>query len=507
MQAALIPPEGADAATDPVRWLISEQLRLMERQLDLMRAHVTGSGQAMDGPSGLADTSPRATPITARSIEVPVLPNVARFMNERETPHPERWNLGVMLTPARRLRPESVRQVVAALSERHDALRLRFQRVRTGCASSIAPATDPPPFATSDLSGVAPMDRSSAVERRADELEQSLDLEHGPLFRVELFDLGEQGQRLLVIVHHFVMDQLAWPTFWEDFETLYAALERHAAIALPPPTTSFEDWARSLQRYADSDVLRAEVPVWLDLPWEHIRPIPLDHPDGANTNASAAHIELVLSSQQTNALLRRTPGVVRKADLILTALARVTARWTGSDTALIDMMGHGRDDGIVDGVDPYATVGFFISYTPMVLRLPDASSGLAQPPLTDQIEPLMRRALDFDLLRCMTSDASIRDAFRDLPKAQILFNHHGQRDEPDEAPRSAMFAMAPESIGETHSPEGIRYYPIAVSSEIHRGQLRLNFVYSANLHERSTIASLTDEFMVELGEIISRAAV
>ena len=218
----------------------------------------SGSGQAMDGPSGLADTSSRATPATARSIEVPVLPNVARFMNERETPHPERWNLGVMLTPARRLRPESVRQVVAALSERH---------VRFGFASSAsvpavpprsAPATDRPPFATSDLSGVAPMDRPSAVERRADELERSLDLEHGPLFRVELFDLGEQGQRLLVIVHHFVMDQLAWPTFWEDFETLYTGLERHTAIALPPPTTSFEDWARALERYADSEVLRAE---------------------------------------------------------------------------------------------------------------------------------------------------------------------------------------------------------------------------------------------------------
>jgi non-ribosomal peptide synthase protein (TIGR01720 family) len=237
-----------------------------------------------------------------------------------------------------------------------------------------------------------------------------------------------------------------------------------------------------------------------------VLPIPLDHPGGANTNESAAHIELVLSSEQTKALLRRTPGVVRKADLIITALASVMARWTGSDTVLIDMMGHGRDDGIVDGVDPSATVGFFISYTPMVLRLPDASRGRVPPPLTDQIEPLMRRALDFDLLRCMASDASIRDTFRDLPRAQILFNHHGQRDEPDEAPRSDMFAIAPESIGETHNPAGIRYYPIAVSSEFHRGNLRLNFVYSANLHERSTIASLADEFMVDLGEIISRSA-
>jgi non-ribosomal peptide synthase protein (TIGR01720 family) len=504
VQAAMLAGADGPGTPDGVRWLIAEQLRLMEKQLDLMRASVAAADPATS--TVVEPTATVVPPSAAGPVPVPMLPNVARYMTERESPHPEHWNLGVLLTPARRLDPGIAGRVVAALLERHDALRLRFFAEGAGWASAIAPATGPVPFGVTDLSGVAAAARPAAVERRAGEVQESLDLQQGPLIRVELFDLGEGGQRLLVVAHHFVMDQLSWPPFWEDFEAYYDGLERGVPVTLPAPATSFESWAHALKRHADSDALRAEMRAWLDLPWERVRPIPIDRPDGANTNDSAEQIQLVLAPEETSALLLQTPGVVRKADLILTALARATATWTGSDTVLFDMMGHGRDDGIVDGVDPFETVGFFVSYTPLVLRLPEAGTEPLPPSLPQQIDLLMRRWLGFDLLRYMASDGTVRQAFRDLPRAQILFNHHGQRDEPDEVPRSRMFREALEPIGHTHSPKGIRYYPLAVSSEIHRGQLRLNFVYSANLHERSTVARLIDEFRSQLTEAISRAA-
>ncbi len=110
----------------------------------------------------------------------------------------------------------------------------------------------------------------------------------------------------------------------------------------------------------------------------------------------------------------------------------------------------------------------------------------------------MRRGLDFDLLRYMTSDATIRQTFGSLPKAQILFNHMGKRDELDAVPGGSMFSLAPESIGDTHSPSGIRYYPLAISSQIWKDQLRLNFVFSENLHKRSTVEGLADDFRQKL---------
>jgi hypothetical protein len=94
---------------------------------------------------------------------------------------------------------------------------------------------------------------------------------------------------------------------------------------------------------------------------------------------------------------------------------------------------------------------------------------------------------------------------RDVPRAQILFNHHGRLDDPDEVPRSPMFSAAPESSGRTHSPLGLRYYPIAVSSKFHFGRLRIKLVYSANLHDRATIANLGEELRGRLVEAIEGA--
>ncbi len=438
--------------------------------------------------------APAAQTSIAETTPIPALPNVTRYMEERASPHPEHWNLGVLLVPSRPLDPEKTRQVIATLYARHDALRLRFHRDGSGWVSALAPVTDPPPFARSDLSGVATTERTAALERRARELQESFDLERGPLIRVELFDLGDGAQRLLVVAHHFVMDPLSWPPLWEDFEALYEGAERGSSVQLPPIPTSFEDWARALKRRADSDELRAEMRAWLDLSWERVRALPLDHPDGANTNASAEQVQLVLTADETTTMIRRTPSVARKADLVLAALGRATAAWTDTDTALVDVMGHGRDEAIAAGVDPLETVGFFVSYTPVVLQAPDSMPNTVTASLIERIEPLLRRGLEFDLLRYMSSDATVRQAFRELPRAQILFNHLGQRDEPDEIPRSQMLAAAPESIGPTHSPEGLRYYPIAVSSWINYGKLYVNFVYSSNLHDRSTIKAFVDEF-------------
>ena len=61
------------------------------------------------------------------------------------------------------------------------------------------------------------------------------------------------------------------------------------------------------------------------------------------------------------------------------------------------------------------------------------------------------------------------------------------------------------SIGNTHAPAGIRYYPIAISSQVWRDQLRLNFVYSENLHRRETVESLAEAFRARLLRLVATA--
>jgi non-ribosomal peptide synthase protein (TIGR01720 family) len=302
------------------------------------------------------------------------------------------------------------------------------------------------------------------------------------------------------------MDGLSWRPFWEDFEEIYASLDREGSASLPPPSTSFEEWAHALKHRADSAELRAERDAWLGLAWDRVRPVPLDRPttDGANTNESAREVVLEFSEDETRAIFQETPRVRHKVDFLLTSLAHVMADWTGSDTSLLDLMGHGRDEDAVDGADLAGSVGFFISYTPMVLTVQANGANSGSALLTDQIQPILNRGLSFDLLRYMTSDATIRQTFSALPRAQVLFNHMGRRDSLDTVPSGSSFSQALESMGETHSPSGIRYYPLAISSQIWRGRLMLNFVYSENLHERSTVERLAEEFRRSLLDSAAR---
>ena len=398
-------------------------------------------------------------------------------------------------------------RVVTELIARHEALRIRFHAGDHGWASTIAPATQPVPYSHHDLAALSDTDQRAGLEGRAEELQRSLDLAHGPLIRVATFDLGRNGHRLLVIVHHFAMDGLSWRPFWEDFDAILEALERGAPISLAPQSTPFVEWAHRLKRRADSDEIRGEVRSWLDLPWDVVRPVPLDHAAGGdNTNLSAREIILEFAVDETRAMFHETPGVPHKVDFLLTALAQTLAEWTGSRTVLFDMMGHGRDEDVFDDVDLFGTVGFFISYTPMVLTLPPIEAPAGSELLTAQIQQTMRRGLEFDLLRYMTSDATVRQSFTALPRAQVLFNHLGRRDELDTVPPGSTFSIAPESIGNTHSPAGIRYYPLAISSQVWKNQLRLNFVYSENLHGRATIEDLAEQYRLRLLALVARSS-
>ena len=182
-----------------------------------------------------------------------------------------------------------------------------------------------------------------------------------------------------------------------------------------------------------------------------------------------------------------------KVDLLLTALAGALASWTGSSTVLIDRMGHGRDEDFVPDADLFDTVGFFISYTPMVLTVDDPSAPTV---LTGQIHDALRGGAGFDVLRTMSPDERIRQSLDVLPRAEVLFNYLGRRSRLDttpEQPDPPLLAATQEPAGRTHHPRGLRYYPLGVSAEVWAGQLRVTLVYSENLHRRETVEALAED--------------
>ena len=351
----------------------------------------------------------------------------------------------------------------------------------------IAAPSEDIPFESHDLSQLTPQERTAAIERACAELQGSFDLDHGVLLKVAHFACGPgEPDRLFVAIHHFAVDGLSWSVFWEDLEQAYRQAADGANVSLPLKTTSFKAWTMQLQQLAQTPRVVDSAEAWLRRPWNEVARLPadLDADARSNTNSSAAQVVLELSADDTRRLLG---GYRRPEHVIIAALARYLSTWTASKTILIDILGHGRD-AASDEVNLSRTVGFTLSYNPVVLRHPtwDATPATLEA-VTAQIDE-QPEGFTFELLRFLAPDPGLRDRLSELPRSELLFNYSVNV----ATQQGALWRAAAEATGPDESPTGLRQYPMAVRATL-APNLQLAFVYSAALHRASTVEAMAAE--------------
>ena len=81
------------------------------------------------------------------------------------------------------------------------------------------------------------------------------------MLKAALFHLGD-GARLLVVIHHLVVDGVSWRILLEDWSGLYEQLSSGEQGRLPLKSDSFRDWALRQQAYAQGEALLAEGAYW-----------------------------------------------------------------------------------------------------------------------------------------------------------------------------------------------------------------------------------------------------
>jgi len=470
---------------------------------------------------------------------VPLTPVQRWFFRDSGIADPHHFNQSMLLALRRPLEPAVLRWAAAALVAHHDAFRLRFERAVDGVdgwrqlqtevgdttvdevagtpVDEVAGTTSGgDPVVEVDLGGLAGAHRRRALVAAAGDLQRSLHLGRGPLFRLALLHPGDGDPgRLLFAVHHLVVDGVTWGILLADLERLcrHTAGDRPPPTppALPPRTTSFRRWAELQERHGRSPELRAELPLWLARP-STAAPLPLDRLSSAgldaaelerrNTMVDAERVSAVLSRRRTALLLRRAPAPYRSHvnDLLLTALARTFRRWTGRPDLLLDLEGHGREE-IFPGVDLSRTAGWFTTTFPVHLRLPgDAEPGEELLAVKEQLRAVPRRGIGYGILHDLAGDPEVTAALDALPRPEVSFNYLGQLDALLDG--SELFAAAAESRGEERCRHRRRGYLIEVDGGVVDGRLWIHWSYSRRLHRRGTVAELARSFRAELETIL-----
>ena len=436
---------------------------------------------------------------------VPLMP-IQHILFEQNLSEPHHYNQSAMLLLHERVDPVAFDTATRRLLEHHDALRMRFTRNGAGWEQFNAGLDGPTPFTNIDLSQLPEEQQSSTLTAIAERLQSSLDLSAGPVLRIILFDLGDgEYQRLLVIVHHLVIDGVSWRVVVEDLQKAVDQAQRGNPIVFPQKTTSFREWAEKLKQYAQSAELKVEVPLWRTPQRERLRSLPLDFPSGDNTEASSTSIVVELSKEETQALLRDVPAAFQTEinDVLLAALVDAISEWTGSRRLLVDLEGHGREEVVAD-VDISRTVGWFTTIFPVLLDVSDAD-GVAEmlAAVKQQLRAVPNKGIGYGLLRYLSGDG---EQFKSLPQAEVNFNYLGQfglslaRENPDNR-----FSLAPEPTGATRTAGGRRMHLLEINGGVAEGQLTVSWNYSQNLHRRSTIEAMGERYVESLRSIIKQA--
>ncbi len=463
--------------------------QLFANQTIAQLAAVAGTTKALSIEQGLVTGKLPLTPIQ-------------HWFFEQKLPEKHHFNQSFLLTVPSNLNLEILEQVWQQLLKHHDALRLRFTQTDTTWQQIHADPTDNITVSHFDLSTVPETEIKTTIETTANELQASLNLSEN-LVQLAFFWLGiDKKARLLIIIHHLVVDGVSWRILLEDLQTAYQQLSQGKAIQLPAKTTSFKDWAQKITEYAQSEILKTELAYWLSASYRAVHSIPVDYGQGVNTTASAKTISVSLNEAETQALLQDVPKAYKTQinDVLLTALALVLSKWTNSQSVLFNLEGHGREE-IIDGVDLSRTIGWFTTIFPVLVELGITDDlGTALKSVKEQLRTIPNKGIGYGLLRYLNLDTEISVQLKKIPQAEISFNYLGQFAQVVNT--SSLMQLADEPSGNSQSLQGQRHCLLDINAIIINEKLQIDWTYSSNIHQHETIENLAQEFVETLQELI-----
>ena len=161
--------------------------------------------------------------------------------------------------------------VMAALYQRHDALRLRFSETGQGWQGHYQPLSEamlsasvehiPLLLNEQDSGSDNASDKAHLRQKLQEQLSSyvknqfSLTAHDNSLFKALLFTTNEPADnRLVLIAHHLLVDGVTWRIVLSDLSRAFAQFKEQSDIALASKSSAYQQWAQGLQDYAANSI-------------------------------------------------------------------------------------------------------------------------------------------------------------------------------------------------------------------------------------------------------------
>ncbi|MCP5051502.1 MAG: amino acid adenylation domain-containing protein, partial [bacterium] len=441
---------------------------------------------------------------SAVSGPIPLTPIQKDFF-EQSNARPHHFNLAVMLHSREELDKKILLQVFSHIREHHDALRMTYKAGNDENAAQVVQTNQglDYPISLEEFDLKNSRDAAAALRDGTNRIQAGIDLENGPLMKVGLFRMDD-GDRLLIAVHHLVIDGISWRILLEDIESLYSRYKKGEKPALPLKADSFKLWSETLAQYADGKSFLKEKGYWARLESENLSlpALPRDFEAGESLLKQSEKIEFSLGESETTLLLTEVNKAFNTEinDILLTALGLAVKKTFAQNHALIELEGHGREE-ILGDLDISRTVGWFTTKYPVMMNMSYADNPARQiKEIKETLRNIPNRGIGYGILRYLTAPEN-RQGIPFGLAPRVLFNYLGQFDA--DVNRMSVFEMAKEFSGVEISLDNRMVYDYSVGGMVVNNRLIMSFTYSSAHYKPETAAALAGHLESELKQLIA----
>ncbi len=439
----------------------------------------------------------------AVSGALPFLPVHHAFCNDETALH--HFNQSAFLQVPEAFEGIHLPEIIHQLISRHDALRLVFKKRQDGWFAEHQPLSS---FSIEriqqDILTIHDWqqgDRES-LETIAADAQLSLSPIDGKLMNVIWFKPQQGEGRLLLLIHHLVVDGVSWRIILDDLSRLYQQALEQQPLLLEPKTSSYQQWALALSACANSQTMKDEAEFWLTAQREHeLNPPLASRFGGHNKQTDAQTLSFELSKDVTQQLITAAPDAygTQVNELLLAGLLLSINKLSGQQQLSVALESHGREP-LFEDIDLSQTVGWFTSVFPLTLNgaqaLSDenAATDLAglMCAVKEQYRQIPNNGIGFGILKYLVADAAIQA----LAEPEILFNYLGQFDQPDgqNSDQQGIFKVADESAGLHISAARKLPYGLVLNGKVAEGQLSFSMKFDASRYDVEAMTTLMSGF-------------
>ncbi|MEX2667782.1 amino acid adenylation domain-containing protein [Candidatus Uabimicrobium amorphum] len=444
-----------------------------------------------------------ATTISERPVygEVPLTPIQHQFF-EQNLAQRHHWNMAFLLEWNQPLNIELLQKALNCVLKHHDSFRLRFTQTaankwRQFYQEEIAMVE----IVTHKLSSKTSEELREEINQVSVYWQQQFNIEQGPIFKAVLFDGHNDGkERLLIVVHHLVMDGVSRRILLEDLHRAYQQLEAGQKVKLPRKSSSFQEWADTLVQYAEN--LSSQISYWLAIKQKTVPRFP-DGNAQQHLQENRCSTSFTLSVDLTKALLQDAHVYHTQInELLLSALCVTFYHWRKQSLLLLDLAGHGREESVLQDdrpIDLTRTIGWFTSFFPICLEIPDEEPQWSEIicSIKEQLRTVPSKGLGFGILRYLHPQQDVRTQLAQNP-AQIRFNYIGQF---STSGKDALW-KATTATSNNLGAKNHRRYLLDIVGVVRDAQLSIIFSHSAALEEQQ-VSNLAELYQKALEQMIS----